>query len=353
MPKKTKTASPKPTANNLALSDLHIYLDGLEKKHQAILKKIQKKRTELNNFVERMRSIATEMFEKANPSFQKISDIDQEIHQLFQEILTKRKFGKQTYRKIESLYFDLQLGGIISRKPFNLEEDDDPELDELFEEPEFTNDENNQNHHQYWHSHDEVESQSASRSEDSRKIRQTFLKLAEIFHPDKVQDVETHKSHTEIMKEINKAYQEGDLAKLLEIERQHQLGENIDNNNEDDLTRRCKNLEQQNEILENQYEKLKRELRLAKNTPEGAMVSDFRKAKKQGIDAIELMLQSLESQMEVIVDIRDFVQSFKEKKISIKEFLEGPPSLQDDSEEMLEAMLEEMMEELGGVIIFE
>lgn len=354
MPKKTKTASPKPTANNLALSDLHIYLESLEKEHQSILKKIKKKRTELNNFVEKIRSLATEMFEKANPSFQKISEIDQEVHQIFQEILTKRKFGKQTYRKIESLYFDLQLAGIISRQPFNLEQDDDDtELDELFEEPEFPKNEDYQNHHQYWHSQDEVESQSASRSEDSRKVRQTFLKLAEIFHPDKVQDAETHKSHTEIMKEINKAYQQGDLAKLLEIERQHQLGESIDNNSEDDLTRRCKNIEQQNEILENQYEKLKQELRLAKNTPEGAMVSDFRKAKKHGVDAIDLMLESLESQMAVIVDIRDFVQNFQDKKITIKEFLAGPPSLQDDSEEMLEAMLEEMMEELGGVIIFE
>jgi hypothetical protein len=43
--------------------------------------------------------------------------------------------------------------------------------------------------------------------------------------------------HTEIMKEINKAYQEGDLARLLEIERRYQVGETIDSNSEDDLTR--------------------------------------------------------------------------------------------------------------------
>jgi hypothetical protein len=349
MPKKTKSASPTPpTTTTLALSDLHIYLASLEKEHQSLLKQIKKKRTEINNFVEKMRSLATEIFQKASPCFRKMSDLDQEIHGLFQEILTTRKFGKQTQNKIESLYMNLQMSGIISPKAVG--EDEDTELDEMFENPETDNHQHRQN--QYWDSQQEVESTSASRSEDSRKIRQTFLKLAEIFHPDKVQDSETHKSHTEIMKEINKAYQEGDLARLLEIERQHQLGENIDNNNEDDLNRRCKNLEQQNEILKTQYEKLKQELRLAKNTPEGAMVSDARKAAKHGIDATGVMLQQLESQIEIVVDIRDFIQNFRDKKITIKEFLEGPPSLRSLREEMMEELLEEMMAEFGGIINF-
>ncbi|MEA5575428.1 J domain-containing protein [Anabaena sp. UHCC 0451] len=351
MPRKSKSASPASPSTTLALSDLHIHLAALEKEHQSILKQIKKKRTELNNFVEQMRSLATNVFQKASPCFQKMSELDQEIHALFKEILTTRKLSKQTQQKIESLYMNLQMGGIISPKSIReQEEDDDIDLDELFENPETDN--NHQNRHQYWDSQQETQSTSASRTEDSRKVRQTFLKLAEIFHPDKVQDSETHKSHTEIMKEINKAYQEGDLARLLEIERQHQLGENIDNNSEDDLTRRCTSLEQQNEILKNQYEKLKKELRLAKNTPEGTMVSDSRKAAKHGVDSIGLMIEQLESQIEVVVDIRDFIKNFREKKITIKEFLEGPPSLRFSREEMMEELLEEMMEELGGVIIF-
>ncbi|MFM2062096.1 MAG: hypothetical protein RLZZ507_1766 [Cyanobacteriota bacterium] len=351
MPRKTKSASPTSPSTTLALSDLHIYLAALEKEHQSLLKQIKKKRTEINNFVERMRSLATEIFQKASPCFKKMSDLDQEIHALFKEILTTRNLGKQTQRKIESLYMNLQISGIISPKSVS-EEDDDSELDEMFENSETDDHQSRQNRHQYWDSQQEVKSSSASRTEDSRKVRQTFLKLAEIFHPDKVQDSETHKSHTEIMKEINKAYQEGDLARLLEIERQHQLGEIIDNNNEDDLTRRCKNLEQQNEILKNQYDKLKQELRLAKNTPEGTMVSDARKAAKYGVDSISIMLKQLESQIEIIVDIRDFIQDFRNKKITIKEFLEGPPSLRSLREEMMEELLEEMMEELGGRIIF-
>ncbi|MGM3309356.1 J domain-containing protein [Anabaena sp. WFMT] len=352
MARKTKSASPTNQVPLLALSELHIHLEGLEKEHQSLLKQIKRKRTELNNFVEQMRSLATEVFHQATPCFKKMADLDQEIHALFKEIFTTRKFGKQTQKHIEGLYLNLQMSGIISPKSAK-QEDDDTELDQLFENPE-ENDENknNQGRHHYWESQHEAESTSASRTEESRKIRQTFLKLAEIFHPDKVQDSETHKSHTEIMKEINKAYQEGDLARLLEIERQHQLGESIDSNSEDDLTRRCNNLEQQNEILKTQYEKLKQELRLAKNTPEGTMVSDSRKAAKQGINSVDLMLETLESQINIIVDIRDFIKDFREQKITIKEFLAGPPSLRSSREDMIEELLEEMMQELGGVIIF-
>lgn len=348
MPRPKSSPSQSIPATPLALSELHLYLDSLEKEHKSVLKKIKRKRTELNNFVEQMRTLATQVFHQATPSFQKIVDLDQEIHALFAEILTTRKFGKQTQKNIKAIYHNLQLAGIISPKLTN--EQEDTELDELFENPEQEDDfsqENPERRHQNWQAQQESQSPSVARTEESRKIRQTFLKLAEIFHPDKVKDSEMQISYTEIMKEINKAYQEGDLARLLEIERQHEVGEAIDKNSEDDLTRRCKNLEQQNEILKNQYENLKRELRLVKNTPEGTMVADSRKAAKKGIDPIAQMLETIDSQINVVTEIRDYVKDFKEQKISIKEFLAGPTTLYSSNQEMMEELLEEMLEELG------
>ncbi|PPJ64202.1 molecular chaperone DnaJ [Cuspidothrix issatschenkoi] len=347
MPRKTKTASPT-IATPLALSDLHLKLAGLEKEHQSLLKQIKKKRTELNNFVEKMRSLATEVFHRVSPNMKTMAELDEEIHALFAEILTTRKLGKQTKKNIESLYRSLQMEGIISCKP--IDEDDNEELDELFEENEFQ--ENHQRRHQFWEAERDSESPGGGRTDESRKVRQTFLRLAEIFHPDKVKDNETQMSHTEIMKEINKAYQEGDLARLLEIERQYEVGEAIDNNSEDDLSRRCKNIEQHNQILKTQYDKLKQELKLAKNTPEGSMVADYKKATKQGIDPIELMLETVQAQTKIVVEIRDFVKDFKDKKITIKEFLAGPESLRSMQEEMMEELMEKMMEEFQYMMNF-
>jgi hypothetical protein len=349
MARKTKTAS-STTVTPLALSDLHLQLAGLEKEHQSLLKQIKKKRTELNNFVGKMRSLATEVFHRVSPNMQTMAELDAEIHALFAEILTTRKMGKQTQKNIQSLYRSLQMGGIISYKPIEEEDDDDEELDELFEDND--SQENHQRRRQFWEAEQDSESPTVARTDESRKIRQTFLRLAEIFHPDKVKDNETQMTHTEIMKEINKAYQDGDLARLLEIERKYEVGETIDNNSEDDLSRRCKNIEQHNQILKNQYEKLKQELRLAKNTPEGSMVADYKKAAKQGVDCIELMLETIQSQTKIVVEIRDFVQDFKDKKITIKEFLAGPESLRSVQEDMMEELLERMMEEFGGMMDF-
>ncbi len=63
--------------------------------------------------------------------------------------------------------------------------------------------------------------------------------MAEIFHPDKVTDPETRMRHNEIMKEVNRAYKEGDIARLLEIERQHQMGDTfeVEGSSESDLKR--------------------------------------------------------------------------------------------------------------------
>jgi hypothetical protein len=352
MVRKTKTVSSN-TVTPLALSDLHLQLEGLEKEHQSLLKQIKKKRTELNNFVEKMRSLATEVFQRVSPNMKKMAELDTEIHGLFTEILTTRKMGKQTQKNIQSLYRSLQMGGIISYKHIEEEEeenDDNEELNELFENDD--SQENHQRRRQFWEAEQDSQSPTVPRTDDSRKIRQTFLRLAEIFHPDKVKDNETQMTHTEIMKEINKAYKEGDLARLLEIERKYEVGETIDNNSEDDLTRKCKNIEQQNQILKNQYDKLKQELRLAKNTPEGSMVADYKKAAKQGVDCIELMLETMQTQTKIVTEIRDFVQDFKDKKITIKEFLAGPQSLRSMKEDMMEELLEKMMEEFGGMMDF-
>jgi septation ring formation regulator EzrA len=153
--------------------------------------------------------------------------------------------------------------------------------------------------------------------------------------------------HTEIMKEINRAYQEGDLARLLEIEQQHSAGEIIDGNSEGDLSRRCQKLEQHNEFLRNQYENLKRELRLAKNSPEGAMVADYRKAAKEGIDPIEQMFTATEQQMQIIEEVRDFVKNFRDKKVTIKEFLQGPECLRN----MRRSAMEDLLEEMYGISV--
>lgn len=339
--KKRPLRTATPSSATLALSALHLRADELDKEHQWLLKQIKKKRTELKNFVEQMREVATQIFYGLAPAFKQLSEIDREIHALFDEILTTRKFGQKTSEDIRGIYQSLQLSGLISPKP--MEEDLDLELDQLFESEERS--ENfSSNYTAADRQPDTPVPDETNRTDESRKIRQTFLRLAEIFHPDKVTDNESQMRHTEIMKELNRAYQEKDLAKLLEIEKQHLAGSSIDNFSEDDLTRRCNILEQQNILLKTQYENLKQELRAVKNTPEGALVSEYRQTIKMGIDPKERILSQTEKEIKTITELRDFVKDFRDKKIAIKEFIKGPDCLN----KMRQSMREKLLEELFG-----
>ena len=115
-------------------------------------------------------------------------------------------------------------------------------------------------------------------------------------------------------------------------------------NNADDLNCQCMQIEQQNKILKDQYDKLKQELRLVKNTPEGVMVSDCRKAARAGVNAIDSMVEQVECEVQIIAAIRDFVRDFREQKITMKQFVSGPMVMRERKQGSLD--------DWDGVILF-
>jgi hypothetical protein len=355
---KPPNSSHSPTSPSLALSSLHLRLQALEEEHQWLLKQIARKRAELKKFLDQMRSLATEIFHRGQPLYQKLIDLDREIHALFDEILTARKWGRQRKKDILGIYQTLQFTGVISPKL----EDGDEELDELFGEEGQEGSEEEFSEEFFsggssYHRHDYgvgVSPESSTKSPESRQIRRTFLRMAEIFHPDKVTDPETQMRHNEIMKEVNRAYKEGDIARLLEIERQHQMGDSLEVNgsSESDLNRQCEKIESNNQLLKKQYESLKRELRLVRNTPEGEMVKDYRACEREGIDPIEEMLEEVESQVQTTENIYNFVRDFRDKKITIKEFLRGPGGKMASSSEGMEEIFDQLLAELQRIMRF-
>lgn len=57
-----------------------------------------------------------------------------------------------------------------------------------------------------------------------------------------------------------------------------------------------------------------------------------------------IMVETIENQINVVSQIRDFVKDFREQKITIKEFLGAPPSLHSLSEEIMSDILEQMLD---------
>jgi predicted DNA-binding transcriptional regulator YafY len=82
---------------------------------------------------------------------------------------------------------------------------------------------------------------------------------------------------------------------------------------------------------------------MVKRTPEGSMVSDFRRAVKENIDPIEMVVKSAERELKIMEEIRNFARDFRDKKITLQQFLSGPDAFKEDREETLEEFLEEML----------
>ncbi|MCY7369209.1 MAG: hypothetical protein LH474_13785 [Chamaesiphon sp.] len=120
------------------------------------------------------------------------------------------------------------------------------------------------------------------------------------------------------------------------------MGETIDRNSEDDLTRRCARIEQENEFLNSQFANLKQELREVKNTQQGSAVAEFKKLTKAGLDPIGEMMAETEAQVQTIAEIHQFVSDFRDKRITIKDFMKGPSIFQ----QMQQVSPEEILREL-------
>jgi hypothetical protein len=338
MARKSKKTSP--SSNNyakadLGLSDLRVRLNFLDKENEKILKQIEKSRTELNNLNSSIEEIGIQLAKRSAPFRQKMLELDSQIHEVFKQIFTGRKLGKKSRQDIETIYCHLQADGIISPNHYSLGSETFEVNAPNSDEPDW---ENYEKRSTRGFREDFAEDFSKPDREELKKIRQIFLRLAEVFHPDKVADEAQREYCTEVMKEINQAYQNGDLAKLLAIEKQQELGQVINYDSADDLTRQCTKVEAENTFLKDQLGNLKRQLRLTKNTQQGSIIAEFKKITKLGGDPIGQVLGQIEDQIEVIDQLYKFAVDFRDRRITIKEFLKGPSAfrMQDDlSEEEL------------------
>ncbi len=340
---RTKGTTPKPSVATvpasdpepaLALTDLHLRLTGLEKENEKLLKKISKKRQELDKFVGDVEEIGREMITRGSVFMSQIQVLDEEIHQIFTKIFDTRKMGKNTVKMVEGVYFYLQTSQAISINPNRRPKSFLEELlglDPNFRgEPEDSDEEESENESggrgfgNYFDTEDNEPETGKIDREEARKIRQTFLRLASVFHPDKLPDEAKKADYEEVMKEINAAYQRGDLARLLEIEKQYDVGEIIDLTNADDLTIRCKQLDRENELLKEQQVSIQKEMKEMKKSQPGQMLKEYQTLKKQGIEPIEELMAEAENNLENVQIIRDFVLSFSNKEITVEKFKRGP-----------------------------
>ena len=133
------------------------------------------------------------------------------------------------------------------------------------------------------------------------------------------------------MKQATQAYEAGDLARLLEIEKAWRRGQSLPA--ADGAEASCRELERIIRELRAQASELQRELRAAQQSvslgPADAPI----------LEAIE----DAQNDLEQLETLRDFVTRYRDGKMSLREFVQGPEARFIDEDAVMDAILAEAL----------
>lgn len=184
-------------------------------------------------------------------------------------------------------------------------------------------------------------------------MRTLFRDLATALHPDKVQDEDEKARRTEAMKEISGAYEDGDLARMLDLKRIWLAG-GVAPASGDEIDRQRANLERTNTALRVQLKDLTQNLKELRRSPLGQMLKDILSAAHgRGEDPIAALVAGANVDLSRAREVRDFVLSFRDGRITIDEFVRGPQSMRadhlpDDERDADEESFDAFLEALFG-----
>jgi hypothetical protein len=160
-------------------------------------------------------------------------------------------------------------------------------------------------------------------------LRSLFRRLALALHPDKVQDAEQRSSLTAVMKEVTRAYELGDVARLVELERSW-LAAPSPCEPEEDITRSTEQMVQANQELRRQLRELSAELKALRDSVAGALGPARGARGRSSESSPDWLLGELERELAEVKTLRDFARGFLTGDVSLSEFLLGPTSGFDD-----------------------
>ena len=301
-----------PRAAGPTQSSLHVVapserLAALEREQRRLLRDIAQKKRSIERLELNAAALAAQVAASVQPLLEEHRDLCKEIHGLFEKLLgdPDRSFVRKR-RKLEVVYRTLIELGLIGDAEDTAESDFG--RDDL---PPFAAG---------------AGGYSASKETAGpgfESLRSVFRRLAAKLHPDRVRDEHEKLERTATMKELTRAYESGDLARLLELERN--LAQTTTDASTSTDEARCANLERALAELRNQLRELSRDAKALKRSGPLAAVADFTRRPSDGPDAVvQELVADAEEDLKLLRELRDFVRAFHEKRISFDAFVAGP-----------------------------
>jgi hypothetical protein len=245
-----------------------------------------------------------------------------ELTQLFDELLSGGRLAARARHAVHDVRQALEEQGIL---PPDLDgydpEEEEREIEELIRQEEEA-----EQHEDFEMPFPDVEPSSGPREVpsarkpggESRTLRDIFRALVRAVHPDHAREESERVRRTEVMKEVTRAFEQGDLARLIELERAWKSERVLAG--EGDAEQRCRELERINAELAAQAKQLTNALRNAKRELKGT---------SGGLDEL---FADASSELDGIAKICEFVKRFRDGQISLTEFRRGPSGGNDDRE---------------------
>jgi hypothetical protein len=288
--------------------------------HQKLLQQVARKRQQLARLEADVRAVASRVMPRLEPLVERKREMDREIHALFVELLVPGRLSKRARREVAGLYRTLQDEEVLSP-----ESGGERSAAEDREAPP-------------WMNSAAPEAPASKPERSGGTVREMFLRLATAMHPDRAQDEPERAARTEAMKEVNQAYEAGDLARLLELERSWAASLAPDSS-DGDGERRCEFLARANQVLRHQLKALRQQGRELTDSMPGQMIKQFRRG-PGGASAIDQFIAEGEQELAHLTAIRDHVRGFRDGKVSLAELLAGPlwPDVEGDIDELLVAL---------------
>jgi hypothetical protein len=267
-----------------------------------LLREVERKKRQLESVRQKTSAEAEQSVRAMAPLVRRHAELIRRLVAIFDELLAPGRLPTRARNQIGRFRRALELQGVL--EPLDEEEareqaDDDGEPD--WQEPPAP-------------ARGENVAPAEQVGQERRSLRELFRSLARAVHPDQARHEAERVRRTEIMKEVTRAYEDGDLARLLQLEIAWR-GEDAESSTTDP-EERCAELTKQNRELLKQVRELTRQIRDLKREARDA---------SRGLPAEELAaLASYE--LDDLTTLYAVLSDFRDGKLSLADLLREPPS---------------------------
>jgi hypothetical protein len=303
--------------NGLALHQAAARVQALLLERSRLLREVQKKKRQIHDVRQKASREAEEAVAKMAPLVERHDSLIRNLAALFDELLTEGRLSARARKRVASLRRTLELQGVLP--PLAHDEPDERFDDDRdpWPEPQPSSDPGTpppgaQRARRPATLHEPEVAGAQQFGQERRSIRELFRNLARAVHPDQARHEAERAHRTEVMKEVTRAYEDGDLARLLELESTWQSERALADSG--DALLRCRELERINRELLNQVRQLTRELRDAKQ--------DAREA-SFGV-AADALAEQASLELDQLDELYDFIRRFRDGELSLADLRRGP-----------------------------